>query len=155
MTTIRSAFLVTAALLTTLFSLGGCTSEEPTEPEPGTVRDAICSGGGGGTDECVYQNGYCSAACSMCFNSASERVQLQNLWACTACTPLDNGGAGGGGGGTTCSQCQSEYTECTTRYWTCPQLAENCAPAFYACTDRLPSSAPRCAMPRDLCDRTR
>lgn len=131
-----------------LVASAGCSSEEtPTEPEPGTVRDAICSGGGGSGDECLYQEGYCSAACSMCFQSANERVQLQNMW---ACTPYDYGGGGGGAEGATCSSCQSEYTQCTQKYYRCVDLVNDCRPKFYACTDRLTT---RCAMPSDFCNR--
>ncbi len=97
--------VATAILLTLSLVAAGCNSDPTTEKEDtAMLREAICSGGGGGGDACTT-TGYCPAECSQCFSSVSERVKLQNLW---ACDPLSGGGGGGGGGGGShgCSQTQ-------------------------------------------------
>ncbi len=87
-----STIAVLAALGLMTFA---CSSEEPTPEDTGAVREAICTGGGGGGDACSSGTGYCPPECSYCFQSTSHRIALQNMWECTA----DPGGGGGGGAG--------------------------------------------------------
>src|SRR5512140_3072534 len=87
--------------------LAGCGSDPPTKEDTAKTREAICSsgggGGGGGGDPCTSGTGYCPPECGYCFTSASQRLELQNLWECTP-----GGGGGGGGGGEGSGSCSAD-----------------------------------------------
>jgi len=100
-----------ATTVASIFALGlslglvGCGSEPPPKEDTNATRQAICSGGGGGGgggDPCTSTTGFCPAECGYCFSSASQRLELQNLWECTP-----GGGGGGGGGSSSCSADQT------------------------------------------------
>lgn len=93
---LSSFAVVLVSSLTSL--LVACSGEEPTPEDTASLKSAICSGGGGGGgDACTDASGFCPPECSYCFQSATQRIQLQNLWTCQD-TP---GGGGGGDGGDT------------------------------------------------------
>lgn len=77
--------------------LAGCASDPPPEPVGQDVA-AICSSGSDGADDCIARDGYCSAACGVCFQSVQQKIELKNLWMCDPAT-IGGGGGGGGAGG--------------------------------------------------------
>ncbi|NOU28830.1 MAG: hypothetical protein HOO96_13070, partial [Polyangiaceae bacterium] len=77
---LSSFAVVLVSSLTSL--LVACSSEEPTPEDTASLKAAICSGGGGGGDTCTDASGFCPPECSYCFQSATERIHLQNLWTC-------------------------------------------------------------------------
>lgn len=128
----RSSFAVIAVVgLASL--MAACSADPPTKEDTASVREAICGagGGGGGGDPCSGGNGFCPAECSYCFQSAAEKLHLQNMWSCT-----DTGGSGGGGSsGGACWPARNFNASATTTQWGYGEQAAQSAACDIASAD--------------------